>query len=48
MWLRHCGNKQASVDEGATLMESQTTDAKLPAAEMNQLADLSVTGYGSR
>jgi hypothetical protein len=29
MWLRHCGNKQASVDEGVTLMESQTTDAEL-------------------
>lgn len=48
MWSRHCGNKQASVDEGATLMESQTTDAKLPAAEMDRPGDLSVTGYGSR
>ena len=32
----------------ATLMESQTTDAKLRAAKMDQLADFSVTGYGPR
>ena len=32
----------------ATLMESQTTDVKLSAVEMDQQRDLTGTGYGSR